>query len=544
MRLLHELPTELLHVVVRHVRAERGSGLITLPGLVADARNRRACKLLRTASADVPAEVFDAAFEYDTVEGELLPRLVRGTGAPYPTGGVHYRNACRPSNGLLIARRAATGRVYVMTVHDGQRSDDGRYLIRSEARFDAKGWCTHDTPVVWTPASAQDNWMEARCEFQLVTAVLDVREFVLTLCGKNANYDYNLEHFDRLVFHPRSAKRGQARGYLPTVSVELAAYCTKRHYDRQIVAELARYNSQNTWKNEANVYNEPYTHQRVRRERSADVRFAVSRFDDAATQVGATRGFLSREIHLIVSTPCTSLAHQGATYRTDDMVLNRHDRETGPPDNVPSLSKLCGFYDTPAHAECCGWYVNLDSHGLSPEMLKLLVGRPRRNDMETYRRALAEHALMRAERLLAARTALVAASSSDEGAPQRRDAAVQAGVAARAWKRDAAVQAGHDTRVLIDEDNKTYSTGEKQASEQPDDDEHKEADAQYAADNRPETPRYDSDDDWDPARDNDRRTRTQRMAERRQEAVGEMEARERESAMASTMLPSDDEDDL
>ena len=94
MRLLHELPAELLHVVIGHVRAERNSGLVTLPGLVADARNRRVCKLLRAASAAVPAEGFDATFEFDTVDGERLPRTVRAVaGKTYPTGGLRYRNA-------------------------------------------------------------------------------------------------------------------------------------------------------------------------------------------------------------------------------------------------------------------------------------------------------------------------------------------------------------------------------------------------------------------------------------------------------------------
>ena len=91
-------------------------------------------------------------------------------------------------------------------------------------------------------------------------------------------------------------------------------------------------------------------------------------------------------------------------------------------------------------------------------------------------------------------------------------------------------------------ENKTYSTGELKKQEQDPDDSEPENDAQFAADNADEEPMFDSDDEWVDSRDNEKRSRTERLAERRQEAVDEMNRRAR--ANLAMMLPSDDEDDL
>ncbi|MAQ22633.1 MAG: hypothetical protein CMK83_00275 [Pseudomonadales bacterium] len=546
---LAQLPTELFHKIVRRIR--RDDKQITIPGLVADARNRRVCKLFRDASKDVPAEVFDAIFEFDTVEGVRLPKVVRVYGSrAYPTGGAYYRNATCPTMGLLIARRPSTGQVYVMTVNDSHRRHG--QLIRSCANYSPIEWCLHDMPVKWTADAVEKGWHEPRCAALLVSGVLDVREFVLTLCGKNANYDYNLEHFDRLVFSPRppvlavaaSAHRGSRNGYpfargsapLPTVSVELDAYETRGEFDRCVVADLARYNANNAWKAGLDWVGSstptPYSHQGRRIEMSANVRFAASRFDMVARNPAATRSCLSREIALRLVFP-EDLPNSSEIQRmypfTDYMILNRHEREEGPADNVPSLSKLCGFYDEPKHAECGGWYVNLDAHGLSPATLKLTVGTPRRNDMESYRRQLAEYAYSRAERIEAARTAIVEASSSSTANT-------------RSWKREAAKRAHLETRETVQAENKTYSTGELKKQEQDPEDSEPENDAQFAADNAEEEPMYDSDDEWRNSRDNEKRSRAQRLAERRQEVVDEMDRREK--ANRASLLPSDDEDDL
>ena len=528
---LVQLPTELFHKIIRRIRRDKKQ--ITIPGLVADARNRRVCKLFREASKDVPAEVFDAIFEFDTVEGTRLPKVVRVYGSrAYPTGGAYYRNAQCPTMGLLIARRPSTGQVYVMTVNDGHRRHG--QLIRSCAVYNPTAWCLHDMPAKWTPDAVAKGWNEPRCAALLVSGVLDVREFVLTLCGKNANYDYNLEHFDRLVFSPRSPIIATAESApLPTVAVELDAYETRGEFDRCVVADLARYNVNNAWKAGLEWVGSstptPYSHQGRRIEMSANVRFAVSRFDAAARNPAATRSWLSREIALRLVFP-EDLPNSSEIQRTypytDFMILNRHDLEEGPADNVPSLSKLCGFYDEPKHAECGGWYVNLDSHGLNQATLKLTVGTPRRNDMESYRRRLAEYAYSRAERIEAARTAIVEASSSNT----------------RSWKREAAKRAHLETRDTVQTENKTYSTGELKKQEQDPEDSEPENDAQFAADNAEEDPMYDSDDEWRASRNNEKRSRTQRLAERRQEVVDEMERREK--ANRASLLPSDDEDDL
>ena len=148
-----------------------------------------------------------------------------------------------------------------------------------------------------------------RCAAFLVSGVLDVREFVLTLCGKNANHDYNPEHFDRLVFSPRSPIIATAESApLPTVAVELDAYET-RGGRRCVVADLARYNVNNAWKAGLEWVGSstptPYSHQGRRIEMSANVRFAVSRFDAAARNPAATRSWLSREIAQGSSSPRT-----------------------------------------------------------------------------------------------------------------------------------------------------------------------------------------------------------------------------------------------
>ena len=553
---LAQLPTELFYKIVRRVR--RDAKQITLPGLVADARNRRVCKLFRAASMDIPAEAFDALFDFDTVEGVRLPKVVRpNPGRAYPTGGVYYRSAECPTTGLLIARRPVTGRVYVMTVNDGFRFSPKEGLLRTCAARDLVGWCKHDVPVKWTPDAVQRGWLDPRCASLLVSAVLNVREFVLTLCGKNANYDYNLEHFDRLVFHPKPMSRQTWRGGappfepgsapLPFVNVDLGAYETRAEFDRCIVADLARYNLNNAWKPGlawAGSTPAPYSHQGRRVELSANVRFATNRFDASASNPGATRSFLSREIafRLVFPEDQPRPTELSITYpSTDVMILNRHDREHGPADSVPSLSKLCGFHDEPKHAECCGWYVNLDSHGLSPTALKMTVGTPRRNDMESYRRRLAEHAYSRAERIEAARMAIVVAPAA-AAAGTSAGASAASSSDARSWKRDAAKRAHLETRETVAAENKTYSTGELKQQEQDPDDSEPENDAQFAADNAEEEPMFDSDDEWVDSRDNERRSRTERLAERRQEAVAEMKRRDR--ANLAMMLPSDDEDDL
>lgn len=553
---LAQLPTELFYKIVRRVR--RDAKQITLPGLVADARNRRVSKLFRAASMDIPAEAFDALFEFDTVEGVRLPKVVRpNRGRAYSTGGVYYRSAKCPTMGLLIARQPATGRVYVMAVSDSFRVSPKHHLMRSSAETDLVAWCKHDMPAKWTPDAAQNGWLEPRCPNLLVSAVLNVREFVLTFCGKNANYDYNLEHFDRLVFHPKPMSRQTWRGGespfepgsapLPFVNVDLVAYETRAEFDRCIVADLARYNLNNTWKPgldwAGSSAPQPYSHQGSRVEMSANVRFATNRFDESTSNPVATRSFLSREIALRLVVPedqPRSAEFSKAYPSTDCMILNRHDRERGPADSVPSLSKLCGFHDEPKHAECCGWYVNLDSHGLSTAVLKMTVGTPRRNDMESYRRRLAEYAYSRAERIEAARTAIVAAPTTATSATSATSATP--GADARAWKRDAAKRAHLETRATVQTENKTYSTGELKKQEQDPDDSEPENDAQFAADNAEEEPMFDSDDEWVDSRDNERRSRTERLAERRKEAVDEMKRRDR--ANLAMLLPSDDEDDL
>ena len=60
---LSTLPTELFHVVVEAVRRDR-RGRVTIPGLVADARNRRVNRAFRAASQDVRAPGFDALVRF------------------------------------------------------------------------------------------------------------------------------------------------------------------------------------------------------------------------------------------------------------------------------------------------------------------------------------------------------------------------------------------------------------------------------------------------------------------------------------------------
>ena len=509
---LSTLPTELFHVVVEAVRRDR-RGRVTIPGLVADARNRRVNRAFRAASQDVRAPGFDALVQGVWIGGERVPTCItNNAGAPYATGGVYYRDLKMPYAGLLIARQPTTGRVHALVVNDargevGDGVEKKAYCLPYLRLYSA----TENEPPK-PPAShvAYPHWSVGRN--RLVVYAINLKELVLNLCGNNADYENNLHLFDALVQSPMRDPGGRTHTRR-SIHVDSSTFHGSAGVRQAVGAVCSRF--------AAAVGNDQRHYPTIWTPTECEVKFQLQ----ASRQATAARTLLTPEVCMQLP-PAGGVLNHGNPGRA---TLGRHQHEPAPnPDSiesaVPSLSAMCGYFDEPAHAECCGWYTHIDSHGLPPAALKELIGLPKRNDAEAYRRALARVALDRAEQKRAAQTALV----------------VHTGVAgaALARPREAATAAGFRLGATIADENDTYSTGELKRKHQERDEPEavQAADAQYAADNEPEDPMYDSDAEYV---EDDRRSRAQKLAERRAEACAEMKALEE-----ARKQPSDDEDDI
>ena len=510
------LPQELLHLFVKAVRLDR-RGRVTIPGLVADARNRRVNRAFRAASADLPAPGFDAIVHCTRIGERRLPTVVmRNHRRSYATGGVYYRSLTMPYSGLLLARQPATGRLHALLVNDEHASFPG-HMHTCDWDLNRYSLATNEQPRPPTynplhPLSVI--WPHRK---RLVQHVLDIRELVLNVCGNNADYENNLALFDQVVGAPMRDPGGRVHTQR-RICIELPKYLSDLGPHQEVEGVASRYNRSLPPVDDWGGYNpDPYPSPTGWQRSVARFQLHPVRFTTAGS-----RPHLTPEVSMVVRTIVDPLPKSRS-------VFGRHQDEPTPAPGslesaVPSLSAMCGFFDEPAHAECCGWYAHIDNHGLTPAALKELVGLPRRNDAEAYRRALARLALDRAERKRAAQTALVVHTG--------------AASAPRARPREAAAHAGILVGEAIAEDNDTYATGELKRKRQERDEpaDVQAADARYAADNEIEDPLYDSDPEYE---EDDRRTRTQKLAERRAEALAEMQALEE-----ARKQPSDDEDDL
>jgi len=115
---LNDLADELLDVVVGFVRRDP-HGRITVPGLAACARNRRVCRRFRDASARVPAAPYDCVGLARTApDGAVYKGAI--------DGGKLFRSRNWVTNGLVLARWPATGRVeaHLVTEERPNAGDD------------------------------------------------------------------------------------------------------------------------------------------------------------------------------------------------------------------------------------------------------------------------------------------------------------------------------------------------------------------------------------------------------------------------------------
>ena len=135
---------------------------------------------------------------------------------------------------------------------------------------------------------------------------------------------------------------------------------------------------------------------------------------------------------------------------------------------VPPVCAAMGHFDAPAHAQCGDWYVHIQSHGYNDKQLRTLVGRPRRNDMEAYRRQLAKLALDRAERKRAEQTALVLRQQQPAQQPAQQPLSTIAS-APRISPREAALNAREGTEACVRNDNAVFNTGRVDAALQDQD---------------------------------------------------------------------------
>jgi hypothetical protein len=559
---LEALPCELLYKVVDWVRRDRREQ-ITIPGLVADARNRLVAKSFWAASKNVPAFPFDAELNYDKVGGNADVRIVRSV----TRGGCFYRNVSAGyplvidnlHKGLLIARDRGTGHVYALIVKEAcheqaalpQLAEERRrWGVTQAAPFNVPALhpSIRHTYDALLPISTHEKefWdgLDQGVYAKYVHAELDVYELVIGLCGNNANYQYNMACFDQ-VFGLHSDKSLDSVGLRRVVKPDRRQHNT--FLQNAVFVDAVQGFYSDLSKREMVPFQGP-----VGSNMSATFSLAFDRF---APMNGEIQGSLGKEIRMEqrrmhTTTMRTVDAVEWDEYINgccvDTCVLNLHDDESPISDTdkhklryrVPSLCAMCGHFDEPKHAECGGWYVHIDNHGLNAKQLKLLVGPPRRHDPEGYRRRLAQQALDRAERECAKKNALAlggpdAASSSAETAILDDDSPL---AAPRVRSREAAKQARSDLSTILTDDNDTYSTGEMKRKRQDLDDEHPGDDARFAADDEEEDPMYDSDAEY---REHDTRTRAQKHAERFAEARNQM----REQQIAN-MIPSDDEDDI
>ena len=145
----------------------------------------------------------DAHVQGVWIGGERVPTCItNNAGAPYPTGGVYYRDLKMPYAGLLIARQPTTGRVHALVVNDargevGDGVEKKAYCLPYLRLYSA----TENEPPK-PPAShvAYPHWSVGRN--RLVVYAINLKELVLNLCGNNADYENNLHLFDALVQSP------------------------------------------------------------------------------------------------------------------------------------------------------------------------------------------------------------------------------------------------------------------------------------------------------------------------------------------------------
>lgn len=508
---LNDLADELLDVIVGFVRRDP-HGRITVPGLAACARNRRVCRRFRAASARVPAAPYDCtSLERTAPDGAMYTGAING--------GKLFRSRTWLTNGLVLARWPATGRVEAHLV-----TEERPNAVATEPH------CPTITPSMGHPAPG---WRDGPRFPLRLRYKLDLRECVRVLSGQNADFNLNLKLFDQMCHGIVGADGRRQTRMFPVNMVEYDANESHAQFVDAEASEgdmqaLERYDMLGSgWSGVCTMYfnpeRNPIAGYRPAHILGLEIKFnagLVSNHLDESARPHAMRG-------------CVCATVGPAEDDLPGPVVDKNKFWVA----VPPLCAAMGYFDAPAHAQCGDWYVHIQSHGYTEKQLRVLVGRPRRNDVEAYRRQLAQLALDRAERRRAEQTALVVHQQSQQ--PQQLTAAS----APRMRPREAALNAREGTEACVQSDNSVFNTGRVDAALQDQDSRDDEAaglvDDSVAGHDEAqlEDNLVDDDPDYDP---DDARPEREKKRARLAEALAENDARRAAAAEETAANPEAD----
>jgi hypothetical protein len=513
----NDLADELLDVIVGFVRRDP-HGRITVPGLTACARNRRVCRRFRAASARVPAAPYDCTGQERTLsDGAMYMGAI--------DGGKLFRSRTWVTNGLVLARWPKTGRVEAHLV-----TEERPNVVATEP--------TAAAPPMGHPVP---EWRGGPRYPLRLRYKLDLRECVRVFSGQNADFNLNIKLFDQMCYGLVGADGTRQNRVL---SVNILEYDANETHAQMIDATASAYDLERTeadlglplWSGWTGVCSAYFSANWPRHENGTghivglEIKLTARIYPADHTDFGDGRFHSTAWCSAIV----------GPAEDDPPGPVAEKDRFWVA---VPPLSAAMGYFDAPAHAQCGDWYVHIQSHGYDEKQLRVLVGRPRRNDMEAYRRQLAKLALDRAERKRAEQTALVVHRQPQPQPQPQQQLQLTAASAPRMRPREAALNAREGTEACVRSDNSVFNTGRVDAALQDQDSRDDEAaglvddcvaghDEALLEDNL-----VDEDYDYEP---DDVRPEREKKRARLAEALAENDARRAAAAQETAVNPEAD----
>ena len=577
---MDSIDNDTLDLIVHLVRCDP-RGAITVPGLVADCRNRRVSRRFLSSSRRVPAPPFDSDIKYVCIgvsdpNAKSLDGNEKNGGIPrnvpfkIRSGGKRFRSYGFLNEAFVLARDAQSGRVHALVAVEIPTDD-----CATEDFFSTTCLPLEDRTLELEHPKFID-WEKHPTSY-CVSWELSIRDCVRVLCGNNADYMRNLWLFDSVIQETRKNGGALERKKVRCSSVSTIEY---EHSDNQ--SRLIRA-----------TYLEWYTMSLFKGCQSTTVQ--LSEIGSWATvQLQAQRQGRSTLIHQnnLLLTPEITLNLKAFTQASsssfsmgnrrsmilgpadDDLAGPARNESTHPFVSVPPLSAVMGFFDACKHAECGEWFHHIDAHGLCKSVLKSLIGPPAKPNgcRELYRRQLARLALDAANRRTSLKTAIVpwqnnarqkkrtkkskisnASSlqllfmfnssseeeSDDEDVSPSSNAMVlwseSAAATLRARPRKMACLASERIERIVEIENNTFNTGRISASFQDEESRAAEAsgleiDDSIAGHDEAEIEDNLVDDDYDFV-PNDRRSKSSKKNERIQQCLDENFARRQQNMM-------------
>ncbi|MAT12686.1 MAG: hypothetical protein CMM02_16955 [Rhodopirellula sp.] len=412
---MDSIDNDTLDLIVHYVRCDP-RGAITVPGLVADSRNRQISRRFKSASQRVPAPPFDSDIEYIWVgisdpndkssdgreEKRQIPRKV-----PFKilSGGKRFRSYGYVHEAFVLARDAQSGRVHALVTIEVSTDDCvTEDFLRAMCLpvEDKTPELEHPKPIDW----------EEHPISNCVAWELSIRDCVRVLCGNNADYMRNMWLFDSVIQETKKNGGLCERKKVRCSSVSTIEY---EHSDNQSRLIRASYLS---WYTMPLINGATSSNVQLSQIGSwATVQLQAQR-KGRSTLINQNNLLLTPEITLNLKafTQENSSSFSMSNRRTmifgpaeDDRAGAARNETTHPFVSVPPLSAVMGFFDASKHAECGEWFHHTDEHGLSKSVLKSLIGPPVKPNgcRELYRRQLARLALDAARRRTSLKTAIV-----------------------------------------------------------------------------------------------------------------------------------------